>query len=191
MRAFHSVVLSLIIRIRSLFHRSTFPRILIIIALIAPGCTYIFFNPSKQLMDSVEVQKHAPADVYFMSSDGLTLHGWYFRAKEEKGTILICHGDVENISTHVKLDLWLIDAGYNLFIFDYRGYGRSEGAPDVKGIHLDAEAALETLLFKLPRAKRDNIVVFGKSLGGAVAVYTVANSLHKNRIRALVLDSPF
>ena len=65
---------------------------------------------------------------------------------EERGTILICHGNVENISTHVKLDLWLIDAGYNLFIFDYRGYGRSEGTPTVQGINRDAEAALETLL---------------------------------------------
>jgi uncharacterized protein len=126
-----------------------------------------------------------------MSSDGLTLHGWYFRAKEERGTILICHGNVENLSTHVKLDLWLIDAGYNLFIFDYRGYGRSEGRPDVQGINRDAEAALETLLFTLPRAQRDNIVVFGKSLGGAVAVYTVANSPHKKRVKALILDSTF
>lgn len=142
-------------------------------------------------MDSLEVQKYSPTDVYFMSPDGLTLHGWYFRAKEERGSILICHGNVENLSTHVKLDLWLIDAGYNLFIFDYRGYGRSEGTPGVQGIHRDAEAALETLLFTLPRAKRDNIVVFGKSLGGAVAVYTVSNSPHKNRVKALVLDSAF
>lgn len=126
-----------------------------------------------------------------MSPDGLTLHGWYFMAKEERGTVLICHGNVENLSTHVMLDLWLIDAGYNLFIFDYRGYGRSEGMPDVQGINRDAEAALETLLFSLPRARRDNIVVFGKSLGGAVAVYTVANSPYKDRVKALVLESAF
>ena len=76
------------------------------------------------------------------------------------------------MSTHVKLDLWLVDAGYNVFIFDYRGYGRSEGSPDVKGINLDAEAALETLLARTA----GKVIVFGKSLGGAVAVYTVANS---------------
>lgn len=119
------------------------------------------------------------------------LHGWYFMARQEKGTILVCHGNVENISTHVKLDLWLIDEGYSLFIFDYRGYGRSEGAPDVRGVHLDAEAALQTALFSLPRQKHDNIIVFGKSLGGAIAVYAAANSPHKGRIKALVLDSPF
>jgi fermentation-respiration switch protein FrsA (DUF1100 family) len=135
------------------------------------------------------ILKYSPADVYFTSSDGLRLHGWYLRAKDERGTILICHGNVENLSTHVMLDLWLIDAGYNLFIFDYRGYGRSEGSPDVKGIQRDAESALETLLFTLPRANHDNIIVFGKSLGGAVAVYTVANSPYKNRVKALILDS--
>ncbi len=157
----------------------------------SPACTHLFFKPSKEFVMNPEILKRSPSDVYFTSSDGVALHGWYFRAKEERGVILICHGNVENLSTHVKLDLWLIDAGYNLFIFDYRGYGRSEGAPDVKGIQLDAEAALETLLFKLPRANRDNIIVFGKSLGGAVAVYTVANSPYKDRVKALILDSAF
>jgi hypothetical protein len=155
------------------------------------GCTYMFFKPSKEFVMSSEVLTYSPTDVYFKSSDGLTLHGWYFRAKEELGTILICHGNVENLSTHVMLDLWLIDAGYNLFIFDYRGYGRSEGSPTVQGINRDAEAALETLLVNLPRVKQDNIIVFGKSLGGAVAVYTVANSPYKNRVKALILDSAF
>lgn len=137
------------------------------------------------------MQRYSPRDVYFRSSDGLTLHGWYFRAQEDRGAILICHGNVENISTHVKLDLWLIDAGYNLFIFDYRGYGRSEGTPDVKGINLDAEAALETLLFTLPRTDGGRVIVFGKSLGAAVAVYSVANSPYKDRVKAVILDSPF
>jgi fermentation-respiration switch protein FrsA (DUF1100 family) len=164
---------------------------MLLLLALQTGCTYMFFKPTKEIVMSPEVLKYSPEDVYFKSSDGLTLHGWYFRAKEELGSILICHGNVENISTHVKLDLWLIDAGYNLFIFDYRGYGWSEGTPTVQGINRDAEAALETLLVTLPRAKQDNIIVFGKSLGGAVAVYTVANSPYKNRVKALILDSPF
>jgi fermentation-respiration switch protein FrsA (DUF1100 family) len=172
-----------------------FERVLLLLVLVPAlslaGCTYLFFEPGKQFIYNPEVQSHAPQDVYFKSSDGVTLHGWYFRAHGEKGTILVCHGNVENISTHTALDLWLIDAGYNLFIFDYRGYGKSEGAPNVKGIHLDAESALETLLFKLPRKNQDRIIVFGKSLGGAVAVYIVANSPFRNRIKALILDSPF
>jgi fermentation-respiration switch protein FrsA (DUF1100 family) len=162
----------------------------VLIALIA-GCTNCFFTPSRDLKPDSAVQRHSPADVYFKSPDGLTLHGWYFKAQEERGTILVCHGNVENISTHVTLDLWLIDAGYNVFIFDYRGYGKSDGAPDVRGIHLDAEAALQTLLFTLLHGKRERIIVFGKSLGGAVAVYMLAHSPYKDRVKALILDSAF
>ena len=169
------------------------PLLVVLLCLLLPivDCTNGFFRPSRQFITSPEVQEHAPQDIYFSSSDGLMLHGWYFRAREARGTILVCHGNVENISTHVKLDLWLIDAGYNVFIFDYRGYGRSQGTPDVQGIHRDAEAALETLLRMQPREGHDDIIVFGKSLGGAVAVYTVANSPYKDRVKALILDSVF
>ncbi len=158
---------------------------------LLPACTHLFFKPGRMPVDGSAVRTYAPQDVYFRSPDGLLLHGWYLRAREEKGTILVCHGNAENIGTHVRLDLWLVDEGYNLFIFDYRGYGRSQGAPEVKGIHLDAGAALETVLFALPRVRQEGVIVFGKSLGGAVAVYTVARSPYKNRIKALILDSPF
>jgi fermentation-respiration switch protein FrsA (DUF1100 family) len=184
-------VLYVLMHVATRYFPSLLSLCLVVSLLFAPGCTFLFFKPSKQFVYSSEVQAYSPTNVYFKTPDGLTLHGWYFRAKEERGTILICHGNVENLSTHVKLDLWLVDAGFNLFIFDYRGYGRSEGAPDVQGINRDAEAALETLIFTLPRSRQDNIIVFGKSLGAAVAVYTVANSPYKNRVKALVLDSPF
>ena len=164
---------------------------LLLILLPVSGCTYLFFKPGRVMVENPEVAKRHPEDVYFKSPDGLTLHGWYFRAAEDKGTILVCHGNVENMSTHVKLDLWLIDAGYNLFIFDYRGYGTSEGTTEVRGIHLDAESALETLLFRLSRPGQDGVIVFGKSLGASVAVYLVTHSPHRDRVKALVLDSPF
>ena len=115
--------------------------------LVLSGCTFLFFNPGKELVSDPQTAAYAPEEVGFKSGDGTALTGWYFKARgRELGTILVCHGNVENMSTHVKLDLWLVDAGYNVFIFDYRGYGRSGGIPDVKGINLDAEAALETLL---------------------------------------------
>ena len=156
------------------------------------GCTSLFFKPTKDLADDPDIRKFGPEDVYFKSSDNVALHGWYLRARgEERGTVLVCHGNVENISTHIKLDLWLVEAGYNVFIFDYRGYGKSDGTPHVTGIHLDAEAALGTLLNALPRSKNDAVIVMGKSLGGAVAAYTVANSPFRSRVKALILDSAF
>jgi len=172
--------------------------LLLVLCTPLTGCTHLsirpinfFFKHTKQFSDKPHVQQYSPQDVWFKSADGLRLHGWYFRAKEEKGTILICHGYFENISVHAEHDLWLIDAGYNLFIFDYRGYGRSEGTPDIDGVHLDTEAALEALALELPRAKQDGIIVFGESLGGAIAVYTVAKSHYMDRVKALVLDSTF
>jgi len=178
-------------RVQYFLLRSALSFFLVLFCSLSEGCTSLFFEPGNVFVENSDVRKYSPQDVYFRSADGLTLYGWYFRAQKERGTILICHGNVENMSTHVKLDLWLIDAGYNIFIFDYRGYGRSQGAPDVKGINLDAEAALETVLFALPREKQDSIIVFGKSLGVAVAVYTVAHSSYKDRVKALILDSAF
>jgi fermentation-respiration switch protein FrsA (DUF1100 family) len=157
-------------------------------ALCMACCTSLFFKPGRDFVYDPATAQHSPQDVYFKSTDNVKLHGWYFPARgPERGTILVCHGNVENISTHVKLDLWLVDAGYNLFIFDYRGYGRSEGTPDVKGINRDAEAALETLLARVP----GRVIVFGKSLGGAVAVYTVANSPYRDRVKGVILESTF
>ena len=180
------------IRLRHSFHSIVLLIALIVALSLSAGCTYLFFKPGRRFISDPATQSYSPRDVYFKSADGRTLNGWYFRARgEERGTILVCHGNVENLSTHVKLDLWLVEAGYNLFIFDYRGYGKSEGEPDVKGINLDAEAALETLLAKLPRTRNDGVIVFGKSLGGAVAVYTVANSPYRSCVKALILDSAF
>jgi len=165
--------------------------LVVILTLLLADCTGQFFNPSRQFIDDPLVMKYAPQDVYFKSPDGLNLHGWHFRARNEKGAVLVCHGNLENISTHAKLDLWLVDAGYSVFIFDYRGFGRSEGSPEIRGVHRDAEAALETLLLTLPRTRNNGVFVFGKSLGASIAVYTVSHSPYKDRVKALVLDSPF
>jgi fermentation-respiration switch protein FrsA (DUF1100 family) len=86
--------------------------------------------------------------------------------------------------------LWLVDKGFNIFIFDYQGYGRSQGEPTIAGVHRDAEAALETLL-SMPQVDKEQIIVLGQSIGGAIAVYTVANTPYKDRIAALVIDSAF
>jgi fermentation-respiration switch protein FrsA (DUF1100 family) len=130
-------------------------------------------------------------DIFFRTTDGLKLHGWFLKSKEEsKGTILFLHGNAENISTHVNNVLWLVKNGFDVLIFDYRGYGESEGRPTLKGVHIDAEAALDTL-FNLPYTKKNRVIVFGQSLGGAIAVYTVANSSHKDSVNALIIDSAF
>jgi uncharacterized protein len=175
-----------------------FSKITIVYSLFFPiflffsGCGSLFFYPQKQLYDNPVARRFSPEDIYFKTSDGFTLNGWFFQAAntEARATILVLHGNAQNLSTHVNSVLWLVREGFNLFIFDYRGYGKSQGSPGIKGVHLDAEAALKALL-SMPRVEKDRIIVLGQSIGGAIAVYTVAHTPYKDRIAALVIESAF
>jgi len=86
--------------------------------------------------------------------------------------------------------VWLASEGYQAVLFDYRGYGRSEGSPDIEGVHIDAAAVL-AWVFANPNLDTDRVWVLGQSLGGAIAVHTVATSPFKEKIKLLVLDSSF
>ena len=167
-------------------------RVLLFVLLIsATGCSSLFFYPQKAHFDNPALKSVSYEDVYFMTSDGLRLHGWYLKTKDKsRGTILQLHGNAENISSHVNSVLWLTLEGYDVFTFDYRGYGRSEGSPTQDGVHRDAQSALETVL-TLPDINKERLFVLGQSLGGAIAIYAVANSQHKNHVKALILDSAF
>jgi fermentation-respiration switch protein FrsA (DUF1100 family) len=166
--------------------------LLLLILIFSEGCTHVFFSQrQKEHAQNFLVKFYLPEDVFFKTPDGLILHGWFLKAHGgAEGTILALHGNAENLSTHVNMTLWLVDEGFNVFIFDYRGYGKSQGSPNIEGVHVDAEAALETLL-TLPGVDKDRIIVLGQSIGGAIAVYTVANSPFKKQVKALVLDSAF
>ncbi len=167
------------------------PFLLVLLVLFFAGCNSLFFYPQKQEKDNPLARQFSPDDIYFKTPDGITLHGWLFEAGPQPlGTILVLHGNAENLSTHVNSVLWLVKEGFNLFIIDYRGYGRSDGEPSLKGVHVDAEEALKTVL-NMPQVKGGRVVVLGQSIGGAIGVYTVAHFPHKDRIAALVIDSAF
>jgi alpha-beta hydrolase superfamily lysophospholipase len=163
------------------------------LGLPASGCGSPFFYPTREHAPVPGLDNIARQDVRFASEDGVPLHGWLLspRDRVSRGTILFLHGNAENISTHVQSVLWLVREGYTVFAFDYRGYGRSGGeAPDIPGVHRDARAALSHIL-SLAGVSPDRLVVFGQSLGAAVAVHTVATASSVRRPRALILDSPF
>lgn len=124
-------------------------------------------------------------DVYFSTGDGLTLNGWFVPGEKEM-TWLMFPGNAGNISYRLdNLRLLHHRLSLNIFIFDYRGYGRSQGRPSEEGTYLDAEAALTYL-----RSRRDidpeAIIFFGRSLGSAVAV----NLATKHKCLGLILESP-
>ncbi|MEQ1881976.1 MAG: alpha/beta hydrolase [Burkholderiales bacterium] len=127
----------------------------------------------------------------FQSADNIELFGWFLPATQDAaGTILFLHGNAENISTHISAVVWLPEAGFNVFLFDYRGYGASAGSPSLAGAQKDIDAAMYTLL---ERTDIDTyrVVVYGQSLGGALAAYNIALSPYRNHVRALIVDSAF
>jgi uncharacterized protein len=151
----------------------------------------MFFHPARELAAPPELAGGSLEEVFFPSTDGVPLRGWILRPPgPPKGTVLFFHGNAENMSTHVDAVLWLVKAGYLVFAFDYRGYGSSGGAPDIPGVNRDGVAALEFVLHILG-GEGGGVVVFGQSLGGAIATYAVANSPHKGEVKALIVDSAF
>ncbi len=131
---------------------------------------------------------HLPhEDVYLTSADGTKLHGWYVEHQEPRAAILYCHGNGEHVAYNDDLLRLLRDKfRVSVFAFDYRGYGRSEGAPFETGILEDGEAAHAWLAERTGLAQKD-IVLMGRSIGGGVAVHLAA----KNGARGLILESTF
>lgn len=155
------------------------------------GCTGLFFHPDSRVVLHPERMGLAYQDIHVPTPDGLTLHGWWLAADAPAaGTVLFLHGNAENITTHISSVWWLPKAHFNVLLVDYRGYGRSEGKVSLEGVFTDIDATLD-FLFLTSGLDHDNVIVFGQSLGGALAVRAVADSPHKPHIRALIIDSAF
>jgi uncharacterized protein len=126
-------------------------------------------------------------EVWFQSADGTKLHGWFLPHAEPKRAILYCHGNGEHIAFNAELGARLRDSlEAAVFLFDYRGYGRSEGRPDEAGCIADGHAAQQWLAKRLA-TKPSDVVLMGRSLGAGVAVALAA----ENGARALILENGF
>jgi uncharacterized protein len=126
-------------------------------------------------------------DARFESADGTRLHGWYVPKKDARAAVLFCHGNAGNITGRAYiLEILHNRVGVSTLIFDYRGYGRSEGKPSEAGVLADARAARRWLANREKIAESD-VVLMGESIGGAVAVDLAA----RDGARALVLESTF
>ena len=124
-------------------------------------------------------------DVTFSAADGVELHGWLIAGRTPT-TLLYSHGNGGNIGDRVSIARLLVDQlGVGVFMYDYRGYGRSQGAPSEAGLVSDAVGARAALLREGVAA--DHIVYFGRSLGSAVTVDLAL----AHPPRGVVLESPF
>ena len=125
-------------------------------------------------------------DVYLVTDDDIRIHGWYVPHPDAKATLLFFHGNAGNLSHRLESISIFHDIGLSVFIIDYRGYGRSGGRPSERGTYRDATAAWNYLVDER-RLRPDEIIVFGRSLGGAVAAWSAA----KVRPAAVILESTF
>ena len=108
-------------------------------------------------------------DVDFRSTDGTRLHGWFLPGKtsqKPKGTVVFSHGNAGSIGHHLAFITWLADAGYNVFMYDYRGFGKSGGTVDRAGMLEDVKAAF-AYVSQRPDVDPTQLISLGHSLGGA------------------------
>ena len=154
---------------------------------LTPGCNSVFYQPDAQRYRPLPA---GGEDVWFASRDGTRLHGWFLPAQgKAKGTVVHVHGNAQNLTSHVGFVDWLPAQGFSVFAFDYRGYGESAGSPSRGGVVEDTRAALD---YVRSRADVDatRVVVFGQSLGGAIATAALGEG-GTNGVCGFAVDSTF
>ena len=156
-----------------------------VMAAARPLLPSLAFHPTRELSASPEDAGLRYEDVTLTTEDGVRLHAWYVPAENARATLLFCHGNGGNLSWRVNSLRIFHDLGLTSLIFDYRGYGRSEGTPSPEGVARDARAAWDWLQSK--GVSPHEIVLFGRSLGGAVALELTRSVTP----RVLILESTF
>src|SRR5690349_19480196 len=126
-------------------------------------------------------------DIWFQSADGVRLFGWYIEARADRPVVLWCHGNAGNIINRLDNLKWLHQLGLSVFLFDYRGYGKSQKFnPSENGLYQDAMGAYDYLT-RIRKIRPERICIFGRSLGAAVA----GDLATQRAASALILESSF
>ncbi len=125
-------------------------------------------------------------EIILMTKDGISISSWYIPAENERGVVLFCHGNAGNISHRLDSIRIFHELRLGVLIFDYRGYGKSGGSPTEKGTYADAEAAWDYLV-NVMQVNPGKIIIFGRSLGSAVAAETAL----RRKAGVLIIESGF
>ena len=147
----------------------------------------LIYHPSDWPADFAIPEQAPVEEAWFTAEDGTRIHGLFAEHPNPKGVALVCHGNAGNVADRVG-SLSILNQSHRLSVlmFDYRGFGKSEGKPDEQGLYMDARAARKWLAERAG-CQESEIIVMGRSLGGAVAVDLAA----KDGAKALVLASTF
>ena len=149
----------------------------------------LIFLPDRTLDTTPDKEGMTCEDVRIAVTPSEAIHAWYFprmQSLEPAGTVLICHGNAGNISQRLSTAQMFLDLGCSVLLFDYRGYGLSDGRPSEKNTYADARAAWNWLLSE-KQVHPQSLFVFGRSLGGAVAVELAGQV----KCGGLILESTF
>lgn len=147
--------------------------------------SFVYF-PDRKLAGTPGNAGLAYEAVTLTTDDSVHLSGWYIPASKSRGTLLFNHGNAGNISHRLESIRQFHDLGLDVFIYDYRGYGESEGKPSEEGTYRDAEAAWRYLT-ETRRVAPERLVYFGRSLGAGVASWLAT----RHPPRALIVESAF
>lgn len=160
--------------------------ILVLVYVFQSRMIYMPEFPSRELVTTPERLGMSYENVLFRTEDDIVLHGWFIPAENAKSTLLFFHGNAGNISHRLESIQIFHDLGLSVLIIDYRGYGNSEGRISEAGTYRDARAAWDYLVSTRGLNER-NIILFGRSLGGAIA----AQLATKVKAGALIVESTF
>ncbi|MCK5128042.1 MAG: alpha/beta hydrolase [candidate division Zixibacteria bacterium] len=154
---------------------------------------YVYFQQDKMVFYPTSEIEATPIqsgleyeDVFIETEDGVKLHAWYIPVESPAATMIFCHGNGGNISHRIESIEQFHALNISVFIFDYRGYGRSEGELSEEGTYKDADAAWEYLT-NTREIPANSIISFGRSLGGGIASWLADN----REVKALILESTF
>lgn len=146
---------------------------------------FVFF-PQREFDFAPESLGLSYRDARFETEDGKILHGWFFPGGKDDPVLLHFHGNAGNISHRLDLVRHLRQINLQVFLFDYRGFGKSEGRPSEKGLYRDGLAAYDYLV-KEEGVLPGQIVLHGHSIGAAVAVEVAL----QRSVRCVILESAF
>jgi fermentation-respiration switch protein FrsA (DUF1100 family) len=154
------------------------------------GLDQLFYHPDQTLYATPQQDGYAFEEIQFSSKDSTQLTGWFVPAKDKAlGTVIHFHGNAQNMSAHYSYVSWLPESGFNLFLFDYRGYGKSEGLLSRQGVYEDSVAAVEYIKTRTD-LDQNRLILFGQSLGGANAIAAMGENQFEGVV-GVVTDSAF
>lgn len=147
---------------------------------------FVYFPAPWEEQDWKDLSQLPLEETWFQAEDGARLFGWYLDPVDAEGVLLWCHGNAGNIIHRLDQAARFYNHRLACFLWDYRGYGRSEGTPSEEGLYLDAQAAYDHLA-SARRIAPGRLIGYGQSLGAAV----VGELALRRKLAGLILEAPF